>query len=120
MARIAFPHFARTLLIVGILAALLATGLSPAAAAPVNSSKEIASKALSQAKALQADWGRCPTARPANALVQRASNAKGIATRARLAVKAVDAFEKVAAECIMPVDQPTIVVSPSEGPVPPA
>jgi hypothetical protein len=120
MARIAHTTFARTLLVAALLSAFLVAGLSPAAAAPKNSAKETAAAALAQAKALQADWGRCPTARPANALVQRASKAKGVALRARLAIKAVDAFEKVAAECIQPVDQPTIIVPPSEGPVPPA
>jgi hypothetical protein len=120
MARIAHTPLARILLLAALLVAFLTAGLSPAAAAAKSSQQEIASKALSQARALQADWGRCPTARPANALLQRASKAKGVAVRARLAVKAVGAFEKVAAECIMPVDQPTIIVPPSEGPVPPA
>lgn len=120
MARTAHTTFARPLLVAALLVAFLVAGLSPAAAAPKNSAKEIASKALAQAAALKADWGRCPTARPANALLARASKTKGIAARARLAVKAVAAFEQVAAECIQPVDQPTIIVPPSEGPVPPA
>lgn len=120
MARTAHTTFARMLMVAALVGAFLVVGLSPAAAAPGSSAKEIASKALSQAKALQADWGRCPTARPANALVQRASTAKKVALRARLAVKAVAAFEQVAAECIVPFDQPTIVVPPTDGPVPPA
>lgn len=120
MARTAQTTLARMLLVAALLGAFFVAGLSPAAAAPKNSAKEIADTALAQAKALQADWGRCPTARPANALLSRATRTKGISLRARLAVKAVDAFEKVAAECIQPVDQPTIIVPPSEGPVPPA
>ena len=107
------------LLLAALLLAFLAAGSSPAVAASPNSAKEIASTALSQARALHADWGRCPTARPANTLLRQASRAKRVAVRARLAVKAVASFEKVAAECIVPADQPTIVVPPSQGPVPP-
>jgi len=108
----------RTLLVAAAIALFLVAGLSPAQAAPGRTAKQVASQALSQARALEADWGRCPTARPANALLRRAVRAAG-AARARLALRAVAAYEKVAAECIVPVDQPTILVPPSEGPVPP-
>jgi hypothetical protein len=119
MARIGPAGIVRTLLLTGVLAVLLASGLSQAQATPARSAQQIATQTLSQARALEADWGRCPTARPANALLRRAARTRGAGARARIALKAVAAYEKVAAECIMPVDQPTIVVPPSEGPAPP-
>lgn len=76
-------------------------------------------QAIAQARAMAADWGRCPTARPANALLHRAERARGQKDRARLAQRAVGAYERVAQECILPVDEPRVVVPAPEGPVAP-
>jgi hypothetical protein len=104
----------RPLLLVAVAALLLALVASrPAAAA------SSPTQAMAQARALAADWGRCPTARPANSLLRRAERTRAQKERARLARRAVGAYEKVADECILPVDEPRVTVPSPEGPVAP-
>jgi len=99
-------------LIAAVLAAVILVPVASAAPQP-------SQRALAQARALAAEWGRCPTARPANALLRQAERARATRPRVALARKAVGAYERVASECIMPVDMPSIVIPPREGPTPP-
>lgn len=111
------PRRVAALVLAATLACLpAAVGL--AAGAPVGPAA--AARLLAQARALEADWGRCPTARPAGALLRRAERARRPALRARLALRAVRAYEVVAVRCSEPVALPTVVLPPAAGTAPPA
>jgi len=64
--------------------------------------------AIASAEALAAEWGRCPTARPAHRVLARAKATREARPRARRARAAVRAWEGVARDCARPVDQPTV------------
>lgn len=92
-----------------ILIATLAIGLAPALAGaatpPVSASANIA-----KAQALSVQWGRCPTARPAQSILDLAKRTTAPTPRATRARSAVRAWTTVAKVCSAPVAQPTVIV----------
>ena len=66
---------------------------------------------LARADALSAQWGRCPDARPAQRILDRAHRTAAPRLRATRARAAVSAWTAVAHDCAQPVDQPTVTVS---------
>ena len=93
-----------------ILIAALALGLAPALAGAAGVTTP-ADQDIARAQALSSQWGRCPTARPAQAiltLAERTTKPKLRATRARSSVRA---WTTVARVCSQPVPQPTVIVS---------
>lgn len=88
------------LLLAAVLPAALAA--SPAAPAPGDA-------AIRTATALQQQWGRCPTARPATRLLARAVATTRPAPRARRARVALRAWRDVARECAAPVPMPEVI-----------
>ncbi len=91
-----------------IIIATLAIGLVPALAGAATSSAGSAD--IAKAEALSVRWGRCPTARPAQAVLARAKRTRAPVRRARRARSAVRAWTTVATVCSRPVDQPTVIV----------
>ena len=91
-----------------IIIATLAVGLVPALAGAAPSSATSAN--IAQAQELSAQWGRCPTARPAQAVLTLAKRTSAPALRASRARSAVRAWTTVATVCSQPVDQPTVIV----------
>jgi hypothetical protein len=82
-------------------------GASPAAAAPGDA-------AIARAEALSAEWGRCPTSRPAHRVLAQARRTSAAAPRVKRARAAVRSWTRVARVCAQPVPQPT--VSPPAAP----
>lgn len=66
---------------------------------------------LARADALSTQWGRCPDARPAQRILDRAHRTATPRLRATRARAAVAAWTAVAHSCAQPVDQPTVTVS---------
>jgi hypothetical protein len=87
------------LLLAAVLPAALAA--SPAAPAPGDA-------AIRAATALQRDWGRCPTARPAARVLAQAVASTKPVPRARRARAALRAWNRVARECRAPVPMPQV------------
>lgn len=111
------------LLVLALAAAVAASGATavaakrgPDRAKAVNMAAE---RAVSQARALSADWGRCPTARRANALLKKTLRTRRPAARLTMARRTIRAYDLVADECILPVDQPTVIIPDTSGPVAP-
>lgn len=94
----------RTLLIVVLLLGALAM---PLAAAPAPAPGDAA---IARAEVLAAHWGRCPTARPAQRLLDQARRTEQPAPRVRRARAALRAWTEVARVCAQPVDQPVVAV----------
>jgi hypothetical protein len=97
-------HHVRSVLIGALLlAAVLPAALaaSPAAPAPGDA-------AIRAATALQRDWGRCPTARPAARVLAQAVASTKPVPRARRARAALRAWNRVARECRAPVPMPQV------------
>lgn len=92
------------LLMALVFAALAAPALGGAASAP-------GSADIARADALAAQWGRCPTARPAQRALDRAKRTTAPQPRARRARAAVKLWTQVAKVCSQPVPQPTVIVS---------
>lgn len=63
---------------------------------------------IAEASALEARWGRCPTAPPAARILEQARRSGAPVPRARRARAAVRAWTEVARVCSLPVDQPTV------------
>lgn len=106
---------ARRLLVATLAALAVAAPVAAGAPAPEGS------QTLVKAEALASIWGRCPTAAPANGLLQAARRPAAERVRDRRAGAALRAFRSVALECAKPVPLPRVSVPPSEGPVlPPA
>lgn len=94
-----------------VIALLLAVIAGPAAAAPAPAPVATGSAAIARAQALAQQWGRCPTARPAQRLLDQAVRTTRPVPRARRARAALRAWTDVARVCAQPVDQPTVIVS---------
>ena len=88
--------------------AILAVGLVPALAGAATSSAGSAD--IAKAQELSVQWGRCPTARPAQAALVLAKRTSAPALRARRARSAVRAWTTVATVCSQPVAQPTVTL----------
>lgn len=80
---------------------LLAPGLAAAAPTPT-------ARIIGEAGALEARWGRCPTAPPAARILEQARRSTAPVPRARRARAALRAWTEVARVCALPVDQPTV------------
>jgi hypothetical protein len=87
------------LLLAAVLPAALAA--SPAAQAPGDA-------AIHRATALQRQWGRCPTARPAARVLAQAVATTKPVPRAKRARAALRAWREVARECATPVPMPGV------------
>ena len=98
-----------TALIVGVPA--VTHGAADASAAPA---KDPAAKPLARAAALSQAWGRCPTARPAQTLLDRAQRTRAKKPRVVRARAAVRAWKGVVVDCSKPVRQPTVVLGGGE------
>lgn len=92
----------RTALVLALLFAALAAPLS-ATSAPGDAS-------IARAEALASHWGRCPTARPAQRVLDQARRTAAPVPRARRARAALRAWTEVARVCAQPVDQPVVTV----------
>lgn len=80
----------------------LAAVAGPAAAAG-------AAPALDLAETLAQQWGRCPTARPAHAVLAAAHRPAPPALRAARARAALRAWTRVADDCRRPVPTPVVI-----------
>lgn len=109
MAASRLAIIAVTALVAGVPA--LTHGAGDAAAARA---KDPAAKPLARATALSKSWGRCPTARPAHRLLNRAQRTRAAKPRVVRARAAVRAWRGVAATCSKPVPQPTVVLGGGE------
>jgi hypothetical protein len=92
----------RALLLVVLLAA---AALLPAAA---GAAARPGAADIARATALQAQWGRCPTAPPAARVLARARATTKPVPRAKRARAAVRAWTVVARECARPVPMPQV------------
>ncbi len=90
-----------------VIALVLAALAAPVLAAPPPPAPGAA--AIMRAEALSARWGRCPTARPAQRLLDVAERTTAPRPRVRRARAALRAWTAVARDCAQPVDQPTVV-----------
>jgi hypothetical protein len=88
-------------------AAALATGLAVPVAIAAPSPSPVARDILA-ASALEAQWGRCPTARPAAVLLAIARRPARAPVAAARAKGALGAWRAVAAACAQPVPQPAV------------
>ena len=88
-----------------ILIATLAIGVAPTLAGAASSP---GAADIARAQALSHQWGRCPTARPAQSILDLAKRTTKPSLRATRARSAVRAWTTVATVCAQPVDQPTV------------
>jgi hypothetical protein len=95
----------------------MAAGPAPAASAVT---KDPAAAALAQARRLSADWGRCPTSRPAHRLLGIATRTRAPRPRVQRARAALRAWRLVAADCSKPLPQPSVIVGDAGFVPPPA
>lgn len=86
----------------------LAAAALPGAAAGTPPS---GSTAIARAEVLAAQWGRCPTAPPAQRVLDQARRTTAAVPRARRARAALRAWTTVARVCAQPVDPPVVIVS---------
>lgn len=86
-------------------------GAAPLVAAPSSPPPAPGDAAIARAEALAAQWGRCPTARPAQRVLDQARRTTAPVPRVRRARAALRAWTAVARECARPVDQPQVIVS---------
>ncbi len=97
----------RSALVIALLLAALAGPVSAAPAPPPAPGAAV----IARAEALAAQWGRCPTARPAQRVLDQARRTTAPVPRVRRARAALRAWTEVARVCAQPVDQPTVIVS---------
>ena len=91
------------------LVALTALAPAVAGAAPASASAP-GDRAIARAEALSAQWGRCPTARPAHRVLAQARRTAAPRPRAARARAAVRSWSRVARECSRPVPMPTVIL----------
>ncbi len=91
-----------------LLGALLLAAVLPAALAASPAAPAPGDAAIRAATALQAEWGRCPTARPAAHLLAHAVATTRPVPRAKRARAALRAWDRVARECAAPVPMPRV------------
>jgi hypothetical protein len=99
------PPLRRTAL---VLIAASALGIAPALAGAATSPGARAAADIARADALSGQWGRCPTARPAQEILVLAKGTRKPALRATRARSSVRAWTTVARVCAQPVAQPTV------------
>lgn len=105
------PHREDPVLRTALAIALMLTALvAPLSAAPAPPPAP-GDAAIARADALAAHWGRCPTARPAERVLDQARRTTAPVPRVRRARAALRAWTEVARVCAQPVDQPTVTVS---------
>ncbi len=90
------------------LIAVLALGLTPALGRAASSPAGAANKDIARGQSLAAQWGRCPTARPAAKILALAKRTRRPALRATRARSSVRAWRTVVRVCSQPVRQPTV------------
>ncbi len=93
-----------------VLIAALAIGLVPALAGAAPSPRAVAAADIARADALSAQWGRCPTARPAHRILALAKRTRKPALRATRARSSVRGWRTVARVCAQPVPQPSVTL----------
>ena len=86
----------------------IALGLAPALAGAASSPSAAAAADIARAESLSSQWGRCPTARPAQDILTLAKRTRAPALRATRARSSVRAWTTVARVCSQPVPQPTV------------
>ncbi len=91
-----------------LLGALLLAAVLPAALAASPAAKAPGDAAIQKATALQREWGRCPTARPAARLLAQARATTRPVPRAKRARVALQAWNQVARDCRAPVPMPEV------------
>lgn len=91
-----------------LLCALLLAAVLPAALAASPAAKAPGDAAIRKATALQQEWGRCPTARPAARVLAQAVATTRPVPRAKRARAALRAWNRVARECAAPVAMPEV------------
>ncbi len=91
-----------------LLGALLLAAVLPAALAASPAAPAPGDAAIQKATALQQEWGRCPTARPAARVLAQAVATTKPVPRARRARAALRAWNAVARECRAPVPMPEV------------
>jgi hypothetical protein len=84
---------------------------APLSAAPAPEPPAPGAAILVRAEALAAQWGRCPTARPAHRVLDQARRTTAPVPRVRRARAALRSWTAVARECARPVAQPEVIVS---------
>lgn len=94
-----------------LIALLLAASAGPLVGAPTSPPPAPGDAMIARAEALAAQWGRCPTARPAQRVLDQARRTSAPVPRVRRARAALRAWTAVARECARPVDQPQVIVS---------
>ena len=97
-----------------VLIAAIALGLAPALAGAASSPAAAADADIARAQSLSAQWGRCPTARPAQDILALAKRTRTPALRATRARSSVRAWTTVARVCSQPVPQPTVTLPLSQ------
>ena len=85
-------------------------GLAPALAGAASTPAAAANADIARAQTLSAQWGRCPTARPAQDILALAKGTRKPALRATRARSSVRAWTTVARVCSQPVAQPTVTL----------
>lgn len=94
-----------------LIALLLVVSAAPLAAAPAPAPPAPGAALIVRAEALAAQWGRCPTARPAHRVLDQARRTTAPVPRVRRARAALRSWTAVARECARPVAQPEVIVS---------
>jgi hypothetical protein len=94
-----------------VTALVLAALAVPALAGAAPGSAASGAREIARSEALAAQWGRCPTARPAQRALDQAKRTTAPAPRARRARAALRSWTEVARVCAQPVAQPTVTVS---------
>lgn len=91
-----------------LVVAVLLVAVLPAALAASAPATAPGDAAIRKASALQREWGRCPTARPAARLLAQAVATTKPVPRAKRARAALRAWSRVARECAAPVPMPEV------------
>ncbi len=99
----------RIALITALVALAAILPASALAASPAPAPKAGTEAALAKAGALQQQWGRCPTARPAHAVLAQARRTTAAAPRAKRARAALRSWTEVSRVCATPVPQPVVI-----------
>ena len=94
------------MLLIGAL--LFLAAVLPAALAASPGAFAAGDVAIQKATALQQEWGRCPTARPAARVLAQAVATTKPVPRAKRARAALRAWTTVARECAAPVPMPQV------------
>ena len=108
------PRIAFLVAVALVALAPVAAQAAPAKVPAVSAvAKDPAATPLALARSLSADWGRCPTSRPAHRLLGIAARTRAPRPRVQRARAAVRAWRAVVADCSKPVPQPSVMVGPS-------